>query len=61
VGRLNCGVFLAPTLIALRWAFPKQTAALSAPFILADSAVGLVGVLLCDDTGPSGDGKIQMP
>jgi uncharacterized protein len=40
------GVFLAPTLIALHWASPKQTAALSAPFILANSAVGLVGVLL---------------
>jgi uncharacterized membrane protein YfcA len=39
------GVFLAPTLIALRWASPKQTAALSAPFILANSAVGMVGVL----------------
>jgi uncharacterized membrane protein YfcA len=39
------GVFLAPTLIALWWASPKQTAALSAPFILANSAVGLVGVL----------------
>ena len=39
------GVFLAPTLIALRWASPKQTAALSAPFILANSIVGLVGVL----------------
>jgi uncharacterized protein len=30
------GVFLAPSLIALRWASPKQTAALSAPFILAN-------------------------
>jgi hypothetical protein len=39
------GVFLAPTLIALHWASPKQTAALSAPFILANSAVGLIGVL----------------
>jgi uncharacterized membrane protein YfcA len=38
------GVFLAPTLIGLRWASPKQTAALSAPFILANSIVGLVGV-----------------
>jgi hypothetical protein len=36
---------LAPTLIALRWASPKQTAALMAPFILANSTVGLVGVL----------------
>jgi uncharacterized membrane protein YfcA len=40
------GVFLAPILIALRWASPKQTAALSAPFILVNSTVGLVGVLL---------------
>jgi uncharacterized membrane protein YfcA len=40
------GVFLAPTLIVLHWASPKQTAALSAPFILANSAVGLLGVLL---------------
>jgi uncharacterized membrane protein YfcA len=37
------GVFLAPSLIALRWASPKQTAALSAPFILANSVVGLIG------------------
>lgn len=39
------GVFLAPTLIALHWALPKQTAALSAPFILANSIVGLAGAL----------------
>ena len=39
------GVFLAPVLIGMHWASPKQTAALSAPFILANSAVGLVGVL----------------
>ncbi|UFW85924.1 sulfite exporter TauE/SafE family protein [Bradyrhizobium barranii] len=39
------GVFLAPTLIALQWASPKRTAALSAPFILTNSAVGLVGAL----------------
>lgn len=37
------GVFLAPILIALHWASPKQTAALSAPFILANSAMGLAG------------------
>jgi uncharacterized protein len=40
------GVFLAPILIALHWASPKQTAALSAPFILANSAVGLAGAML---------------
>ena len=39
------GVFLAPMLIALGWASPKQTAALSAPFLLVNSGVGLVGAL----------------
>jgi hypothetical protein len=39
------GVFLAPVLIWLRWASPRQTAALSAPFILANSTVGLIGTL----------------
>ena len=39
------GVFLAPILIALRWASPRQTAALSAPFILSNSIVGLMAVL----------------
>lgn len=39
------GVFLAPLLIALHWASPRQTAALSAPFILANSIVGLLAVL----------------
>jgi uncharacterized protein len=44
------GVFLAPILIGLHWASPKQTAALSAPFILANSAVGLVGTVLTGQT-----------
>jgi uncharacterized membrane protein YfcA len=39
------GVFLAPLLIALHWSSPKQTAALSAPFILANSVVGLAGAM----------------
>ncbi|MGY8684390.1 sulfite exporter TauE/SafE family protein [Bradyrhizobium sp. UFLA05-153] len=39
------GVFLAPILIAMRWASPKETAALSAPFIWVNSAVGLVGAI----------------
>lgn len=37
------GIFLAPILITLRWASPKQTAALSAPFILANSVLGFLG------------------
>ena len=44
------GVFLAPILIGLHWASPKQTAALSAPFILANSAVGLLGAVLTGQT-----------
>lgn len=36
---------MAPILIAMHWASPRQTAALSAPFILANSVVGLVGAL----------------
>jgi uncharacterized protein len=44
------GVFLAPILIALHWASPKQTAALAAPFILANSAVGLAGAMVKGQT-----------
>jgi uncharacterized protein len=40
------GVFLAPVLIFLGWASPRRAAGLSAPFILANSAIGLVGALL---------------
>lgn len=48
------GVCLSPLLIALRWASPKQTAALSAPFILANSAVGLVGAMYVGQNPASG-------
>lgn len=48
------GVFLAPLLIALHWASPKQTAALSAPFILASSVVGLAGAMYAGQT-PTAD------
>jgi uncharacterized membrane protein YfcA len=40
------GVFLAPILIALGWASPKGAAHLSPPFILVNSIIGLVAVLL---------------
>jgi uncharacterized membrane protein YfcA len=40
------GVFLTPLIIAFGWASPKRAAALSPPFILCNSAVGLVGVLI---------------
>jgi uncharacterized membrane protein YfcA len=44
------GVFLAPLLVALHWASPRQTAALSAPFILANSVVGLAGAMYAGQT-----------
>jgi hypothetical protein len=44
------GVFLAPVLIAFQWASPRQTAALSAPFILANSAAGLAAVMITGQT-----------
>jgi uncharacterized membrane protein YfcA len=48
------GVFLAPVLIALHWASPRQTAALSSPFIWANSVVGLAGAIYVGQT-PSAD------
>src|SRR5215469_3459601 len=48
------GVFLAPILIALHWASPRQTAALSSPFIWANSVVGLAGAVYVGQT-PSVD------
>lgn len=43
------GVFLTPLLIALGWAAPRQAAALSPPFILANSIVGFAGALAAGD------------
>ena len=40
------GVFLTPLIIALGWASPKRAAALSPPFILCNSVVGLLCVLI---------------
>jgi uncharacterized membrane protein YfcA len=40
------GVFIAPALIVLGWARPKEAAGLSAPFILGNSLTGLAGTLL---------------
>ena len=37
------GIFLSPLLVLLRWATPKEAAATSAAFILANSAAGLGG------------------
>jgi hypothetical protein len=40
------GLFLTPLVIALGWASPKHAATISPPFILCNSVVGLLGVLL---------------
>jgi len=39
------GVFLAPLLITLEWASAERAAGISAPFVLANSVIGLAGVL----------------
>jgi uncharacterized protein len=39
------GVFLAPSLIVLGWASPREAAALSPPFILCNSVAAFVGAL----------------
>jgi len=50
------GILLSPVLLLLGWADAKTTAAVSAPFILVNSAAGLIGALgqgeaLHQDTG----------
>ncbi len=37
------GIFLSPLLLLLHWAGPKNTAGISAPFILLNSVAGLLG------------------
>jgi uncharacterized protein len=44
------GVFLTPVLIVSGWTSPRRAAALSPPFILCNSTVGLVGALLAGQT-----------
>jgi uncharacterized protein len=44
------GVFLTPLLIAFGWASPRRAAALSPPFILCNSVMGLGGVFLAGQT-----------
>jgi uncharacterized membrane protein YfcA len=36
------GIFLSPVVLLMRWAGPRQTAGISAPFILANSTVALL-------------------
>ncbi len=47
------GIFLSPLLILFRWADPKKTAAISAFFILVNSASGLLGRFMRGGVHPS--------
>ena len=40
------GIFLSPLILLLHWTTAKQTAAISAPFILVNSLAGLSGVVI---------------
>jgi uncharacterized protein len=48
------GIFLTPTLLWRRWAAVKQTAAISAAFILVNSLAGLVGYFRGHEVGSIG-------
>ena len=48
------GIFLTPLMLLLAWAKTKETAALSAPFILVNSLSGLSGFLVSGRALPSG-------
>jgi uncharacterized membrane protein YfcA len=47
------GIFLTPLLILMGWARTKSAAAVSAPFILLNSAAGLLGNLSATKTFPA--------
>jgi len=51
------GVFLTPLLVTFGWASPKRAAAISPPFILCNSAMGLAGVLVAGQR-PSPDAPL---
>lgn len=50
------GIFLSPLLLAVGWAGAKETAAVSAAFILVNSAAGLTGFLVSGGAVPGGIG-----
>ena len=47
------GIFLSPVLLFMRWAEARQTAGISAPFILLNSIAGLSGHLFSIPTLPN--------
>lgn len=48
------GIFLSPLLLLLRWAEPRQTAGVSAAFILVNSLAGMAGQLKRELSLPAG-------
>jgi uncharacterized protein len=50
------GVFLSPLLVVLGWASARGAAALSPPFILCNSVLGLAGALLAGQRPAAGTG-----
>ncbi len=54
------GIFLSPLVLLLGWATAKQTAAISAPFILVNSIAGLGGITI-DQSGIPVDFSFVLP
>lgn len=48
------GIFLSPLVLLMGWASPRETAALSAPFIFLNSGAGLTGQVLSGAVLPAG-------
>jgi uncharacterized protein len=55
------GIFLSPLLLLLHWAGPKNTAGISAPFILLNSMAGLLGGLLQGGISVASFGSTMVP
>ncbi len=54
------GIFLSPLLLLLGWAGPRRTAGLAAPFILLNSASGLLGLTSVTGNLPEGIGWLAL-
>jgi uncharacterized membrane protein YfcA len=48
------GIFLSPLVLLAGWATPKEAAAITAPFILINSAAGLLGITVAHASYPVG-------
>lgn len=54
------GIFLSPLVLLLGWAGPRGTAGLAAPFILINSASGLLGLATVTSALPDGIGWLAV-